>query len=214
MSFKPPKREIAADNKLVSSMYNPEKLQGTKWTHVNTGRTGFNTILDKDIISRHLKTEQQNMGQGFLRLNVPGYDAANPAPINIGGRLMYPDEKGDVVIIDNNVVKKMREREEEKRKYLEELIETCSLSDEIMSLVLGLKDTDALNTLIGSNGNVGGKIKDTELVRVDARPSAIETYDPTSQTYSKALQKFKLCLREFMPVLDDLTPAKTMNQEA
>jgi len=195
-------------------MYEPEKLQGTKWNHVNTGRTGFNTILDRDIIARHIRTEKQNLGQGFLRLNVPGYDATNPSPINIGGRLMYPDGNGDVVIIDNAVVKKMKEREEEKRKYLEELIETCSLSDEICALVLGLDSKEDLKGILGDNGKAGDNDLSTDLIAVDARPSAIETYDPTSQTYSKAIQKFKICLQKYMPVLDNLTPEKTMNQEA
>jgi len=218
MSIKQGKKTIDVGNKLVESLYTPEKLRGTKWNHVSTGRTGFNTILDKDIIKRHLDREKQNMGQGFLRLTVPGYDGTKPSPINIGGRLMYPQENGkggyDVVIVDNGVVKKMKEMEEEKRKYLEELIETCSLSDEIMALTLGLNGVDDLKALIGAGQNMGGEISDTELVQVDATPSSIETMDPTGQTYSKALQKFKICLRHFMPVLDDLTPAKTINQEA
>ena len=217
MALKQGNKTIDVGNKLVDSLYTPEKLRGTKWNHVSTGRTGFNTILDKDIVKRHLDREKQNMGQGFLRLTVPGYDGTNPSPINIGGRLMYPQENGkggyDVVIVDNGVVKKMKEMEEEKRKYLEDLIETCSLSNEIMALTLGLNSVDDLKELIGKDKDMGGEITDDDLKKVDATPESIETMDPTGQTYSKALQKFKICLRHYMPVLDDLTTSKTINQE-
>ncbi len=53
-----------------------------------------------------------------------------------------------------------------------------------------------------------------DLAAVDCMPETIETLDPTSQTYSKAIQKFKLIIKTNMPMLDNMTPAKTLNQEA
>ena len=35
-----------------------------------------------------------------------------------------------------------------------------------------------------------------------------------STNYSKAIQKFKLIIKTNMPMLDNMTPAKTLNQEA
>ena len=202
----------------VDSLFDGKKLQGTKWSHVSTGRTGFNTIMDAPIIEEHLQTQRRNMGDGYLKLSIPGYNRLDASkkgkPINIGGRLMFPDNNGVFTIIDSAVVNKMAAMEEEKRQYLESLIEKCSLSDEICQLILGMDTPDNLRNALGATKNDDGNITDPALVAVNALPSAIETYDPTSLTYSQAIAKFKQVIKHHLPILDDLTPAKTMKQEA
>ena len=194
-----------------------KKLQGTKWSHVNTGRTGFNTLMDAPIIEEHLQTQRRNMGDGFLKLAIPDYanlDASKKGkPINIGGRMMFPDVNGVFTIIDSAVVNKMASMEEEKRQYLESLIEKCSLSNEICQLVLGMEKYEELEAALGA-GNGDPQIMHADLIKVGALPSQIESYDPTSLTYSQAIQKFKIVIKHHLPILDDLTPAKTFNQEA
>ena len=203
---------------VVNSMFQGKKLMGTKWSNVSTGRTGFNTLMDAPIIEEHLQTQRRNMGDGFLKLAIPDYDKLDESkkgkPINIAGRMMFPDKNGVFTIIDSAVVNKMAAMEEEKRQYLESLIEKCSLSDEICQLILGMESDTELIKALGAGQNDEGAITDPALVAVNALPSALETYDPTSLTYSQAVAKFKRVIKHRLPILDDLTPAKTLNQEA
>jgi len=201
--------------KTVDSLFTGDKLQGTKWSHVSTGRTGWNTIMDAPIIEEHIKTERRNMGDGYMRLAIPNFDATKDAkPVNIGGRLMFPDKNGVFTIIDEAVVNKMAAMEEEKREYLEKIIEKCSLSDEICQLVLGMDNRTELIKALGKDQNDGGLITDPFLVEVSALPSSIETYDPTGITYSRAIQRFKQTIKNRLPILQNLTPSSTQNQEA
>jgi len=217
MSFNSKKKTITVDSKgqsnAVNEMFQGKKMVGTKWNNVGTGRQGWNTILDTPIIEDHLKTEQRNFGQGFLQLQIPNYKAGDNKPVNIGGRLMYPDANGIFTIIDESVVNKMSKMEEERRQYIESLIEKASLSDEICALILGLNSVNDLDALLGAGGDDGGFITDENLKKVNAKSSALETYDPSSLTYSQAIQKFKLVIKNHMPILDNLTPASTQNQE-
>jgi hypothetical protein len=199
------------NNKSVENHFKMANLAGTKWGHVGSGRTGINSILDKQIIADHLKTKERNMGRGYLKLQLQG--GGKDTPINIGGRMMYPDADGNYVIIDSSVVAEMQKSETEKREYVESIIEKASLSNSICALILGCKDDADLYKMLGV-GNKGGATMSNELAAVDCMPETIETLDPTGQTYSKAIQKFKLIIKTNMPMLDNMTPATTLNQEA
>ena len=102
----------------------------------------------------------------------------------------------------------------EKREYLESVIEKASLSNAICSLVLGMANEEELYKKMlgpGANGNVAGM--SPELAATDAMPETIETLDPTGQTYSRAIQKFKLVIKAAMPMLDNMTPQATLDEE-
>ena len=213
MAFRPQSNHAGLDsNSSIANHFKKANLAGTKWSHVGTGRQGINSILDKDIINDHLKTKTRNMGKGFIRLKLQDGDA--DTPINIGGRLMYPDSDGSYVIIDSCVVNEMQKSEIEKREYLESVIEKASLSNAICSLVLGMKDESELYRLMLGPGAKGGVANmSDELVATDAMPETIECLDPTGQTYSRAIQKFKLVIKAAMPMLDNMTPQSTLNEE-
>ena len=213
MSFRPQGNHEGLDtNSSIANHFQKANLAGTKWSHVSTGRTGINSILDKDIINDHLKTKTRNMGKGFIRLKLQDGDA--DTPINIGGRLMYPDSDGSYVIIDSSVVNEMQKSEMEKREYLESVIEKASLSNAICSLVLGMKDEYELYRQMLGRGAKGGVANmSDELIDTDAMPETIECLDPTGQTYSRAIQKFKLVIKAAMPMLDNMTPQSTLNEE-
>ncbi len=199
------------NNKSVENHFKMANLAGTKWGHVGSGRTGINSILDKQIIADHLKTKERNMGKGYLKLQLQG--GGKDTPINIGGRMMYPEADGNYVIIDSSVVAEMQKSETEKREYVESIIEKASLSNSICALILGRSDDGDLYKMLGP-GQKGGATMSNELAAVDCMPETIETLDPTGQTYSKAIQKFKLIIKTNMPMLDNMTPASTLNQEA
>ena len=215
MSFTPSKGSKGLElNKSIANQYTRDNLAGTKWSHVSTGRTGINSILDKDIINDHLQTKKRNMGAGFLKLRLQDHDRAKPTPINIGGRLMYPDDEGNYIIIDTSVVNEMQKSEEEKRSYLESVIEKASLSNDICSLILGCADSSELEKQYLGSGANGGARMSAELIATDAMPETIETLDPTSQSYSRAIQKFKIVIKKRMPMLDNMTPQSTLNEES
>jgi len=198
-------------NESVKNHFKMANLAGTKWGHVGSGRTGINSILDKEIIEAHLKTKERNMGKGYLKLRLA--DGKADTPLNIGGRMMYPDAQGNYIIIDASVVAEMQKSETEKREYLEGIIEKASLSNDICALILGRKDATDLETMLGAGKNGGVDKMSADLLAVDCMPETIETLDPTGQTYSKAIQKFKLIIKTNMPMLDNMTPAQTLNQE-
>ena len=215
MSFTPSKGSAGLiNNKSIANQYTRENLAGTKWSHVGTGRTGIDSVLDRDIINDHLQTKRRNMGSGFLKLRLQDHDRTKPTPINIGGRLMYPDDEGNYIIIDSSVVHEMQKSEQEKREYLESVIEKASLSNDICSLILGCKDADELEKQYLGSGASGGARMSAELIATDAMPETIETLDPTSQSYSRAIQKFKIVIKKRMPMLDNMTPQTTLNEEA
>ena len=169
MSFTPSKGSKGLElNKSIANQYTRDNLAGTKWSHVSTGRTGINSILDKDIINDHLQTKKRNMGAGFLKLRLQDHDRAKPTPINIGGRLMYPDDEGNYIIIDTSVVNEMQKAEEEKRSYLESVIEKASLSNDICALILGCKDADELEQQYLGVGASGGGRMSSELIATDS----------------------------------------------
>jgi len=199
-------------NESVKNHFKMANLAGTKWGHVGSGRTGINSILDKEIIDAHLKTKERNMGKGYLKLRLA--DGKPDTPLNIGGRMMYPDAQGNYLIIDASVVAEMQKSETEKREYLEGIIEKASLSNDICALILGRKDEADLRDNMLGPGQKGGATMSADLAAVDCMPETIETLDPTGQTYSKAIQKFKLIIKTNMPMIDNMTPAQTLNQEA
>jgi len=59
-------------NESVKNHFKMANLAGTKWGHVGSGRTGINSILDKEIIDAHLKTKERNMARGYLKLQLQG----------------------------------------------------------------------------------------------------------------------------------------------
>lgn len=79
-------KTIKSDN-LVQNLFSGQKLAGTKWSNINTGRSGFATLMDAPIIEDHLKTEKRNMGKGFLKLQVPDFNKADATPVQMGGAL-------------------------------------------------------------------------------------------------------------------------------
>lgn len=197
-------------NESVKNHFKMANLAGTKWH--GGGRTGINSILDKEIMREHLETKERNMGKGYLKLQLQG-GSDKTAPINIGGRMMYPDAQGNYVIIDGSVVEEMRKSEEEKRTYLEEIIQRASLSNNICGLILGCADDAALEGMLGEGNKGNCDNMSADLASVDCRPEFLECLDPSGVLYSKAIQKLKMILKTNLPMIDNMTPAVTLNQE-
>ena len=203
--FRSFKSEPSKDN--VASLYTPEKMAGTRYAHLGS-RTGLASVLDDRMIQKQMQDEQDMWGDGFIQYEVKGKPNA---PMNIDGRLFYPDAKGIITVIDSDLVQKTADLETEKRKYLEDIIEKASMSDEICTLILAQKSVAALKNILGK-GRGDPYITDADLLNVDAMPSAIETYDPTGTTFSRAIQKFKIVVRAKLPALQSMTNKKVQNE--
>ena len=203
--FRTFKSEPSKDN--VASLYTPEKMAGTRYAHLGS-RTGLASVLDDRMIEKQMRDEQDMWGDGFIQYEVKGKPNA---PMNIDGRLFYPDAAGLITVIDSDLVQKTADLETEKRKYLEDIIEKASMSDEICTLILAQKNVASLKAILGSKGGAP-YITDADLLNVDAMPSAIETYDPTGTTFSRAIQKFKIVVRAKLPALQSMTNKKVQNE--
>ena len=203
--FRTFKSEPSKDN--VASLYTPEKMAGTRYAHLGS-RTGLASVLDDRMIEKQMRDEQDMWGDGFIQYEVKGKPNA---PMNIDGRLFYPDAAGLITVIDSDLVQKTADLETEKRKYLEDIIEKASMSDEICTLILAQKNVASLKNILGK-GKGDPYITDADLLNVDAMPSAIETYDPTGTTFSRAIQKFKIVVRAKLPALQSMTNKKVQNE--
>ena len=203
--FRSFKSEPSKDN--VASLYTPEKMAGTRYAHLGS-RTGLASVLDDRMIQKQMRDEQDMWGDGFIQYEVKGKPNA---PMNIDGRLFYPDAAGLITVIDSDLVQKTADLETEKRKYLEDIIEKASMSDEICTLILAQKNVTSLKNILGK-GKGDPYITDADLLNVDAMPSAIETYDPTGTTFSRAIQKFKIVVRAKLPALQSMTNKKVQNE--
>ena len=203
--FRSFKSEPSKDN--VASLYTPEKMAGTRYAHLGS-RTGLASVLDDRMIAKQMQDEQDMWGDGFIQYEVKGKPNA---PMNIDGRLFYPDSAGLITVIDSDLVQKTADLETEKRKYLEDIIEKASMSDEICTLILAQKNVASLKNILGK-GKGDPYITDPDLLNVDAMPSAIETYDPTGTTFSRAIQKFKIVVRAKLPALQSMTNKKVQNE--
>ena len=173
--------------------------QGTKYNHVGS-RSGLSSMLDSQIIERNAITENQNFGDGFISFTVEKKKGKYP-PLNIGGRLHYPNDEGKIVIVDSAILDRELQMENERRDYIKQIIERASISNNICSMVLG----QDCRELLGANKNGGGVVTDAELVKVDALPETIETLDSSGQLYSRAIQKFKIVIKAFLPIIDNMT---------
>ena len=56
MSFRPQgNHDGLATNSSIANHFKKANLAGTKWSHVSTGRTGINSILDKWKCCKYVK---------------------------------------------------------------------------------------------------------------------------------------------------------------
>ena len=53
--------------------------------------------------------------------------------------------------------------------------------------------------------------KEDILIRLSL-PETIETLDTTSQLYSRAIQKFKIVIKAFLPIIDNMTTKSVQNE--
>ena len=189
----------------TNAVLDTQSRGGTKYNHVGS-RSGLSSMLDSQIIERNAQTQSQNFGDGFISFTVEKKGNKYP-PLNIGCRFHYPDKNGRIIIVDSAILDKELEQENERREYIKQIIERASISNAICSMVLG---QDARGLL--SAGQDGGVSMAADLKAVDAMPETIETLDTTSKLYSQAIQKFKIIIKAFLPIIDNMTTKAVQNE--
>ena len=199
----------------VEKLFTEKKyFEGAKASNLGMSRTGMASALDGGISKAEREKLARNFGKGYVQFEVKSGDANTP--LNIGGRLFYPRADKTITIVDDDFLTKQLEIEKERRAYLEDVLEKASISNEICSIVLGVDDcTELLGP--GKDGGdtetTGVKvITDEELKKVDATPAMIETYDPSSITYSRAISKFKRVVQSRLPIVSKMTPDSVENK--
>ena len=189
----------------TNAVLDTKNRQGTKYNHVGS-RSGLSSMLDSQIIERNAITENQNFGDGFISFTVEKKKGKYP-PLNIGGRLHYPNDEGKIVIVDSAILDRELQMENERRDYIKQIIERASISNNICSMVLG---QDARG-LLGA-GQDGGVSMSGDLKAIDAMPETIETLDTSSKLYSQAIQKFKIVIKAFLPIIDNMSSKSVQNE--
>ena len=87
----------------TNQVLNTKNRQGTKYNHVGS-RSGLSSMLDSEIIDRNRQTESENFGDGFISFTVEKNKNGVYPPLNIGGRLHYPNSDGRVIIVDSAIL--------------------------------------------------------------------------------------------------------------
>ena len=65
--------------------------------------------------------------------------------------------------------------------------------------------------LLGA-GQDGGITMSGDLKAIDAMPETIETLDTSSKLYSQAIQKFKIIIKSYLPIIDNMTSKSVQNE--
>jgi hypothetical protein len=188
----------------------PPSLEGTRYSRYGSRAEGMASLLDTEILKRNIDKERENLGDGFVELMIVD-ESKRSQPLNIGNRMHYANADGKIAIIDGKYLEIMKQREQERREYIEDIMQTAMMSDEICATLLGTNIAGLNAKLGGGVGAIYG-ITDEAIIKISALPSSIETYSEHSINYSNAIQKFKMCFKKYMPCIDTLTTNKNLNE--
>jgi hypothetical protein len=202
---------------------------GTKYAHAGM-RKGLASAMDSGIIQQRQEQEARNYGMlkndgtvdknaigGYSFQLMSGGAAQTDKPLNIGGRLFYPNANGQFRIVDQDWLDKTVSQERERFEYIKPIVESCSISNDVASGVLGL-DAATLISLC-EPGGIAKNMPDAmtemgvsgQLDKADCSPSFLATLSKDSPLYSEGIAKLtRLCLA-FMPIIEHDTPNSVEN---
>ena len=211
-THKPYGQTSEKSTELVSSLFDKRHLSGTKYKGPRSGLIA--SSLDADINTDARTVKQRNLGKGNVTLEIKRGNMSEG--LDIGGHVHYAKADGTITITDGGVVHEMVEQEKERRAYLEDMIEKCSMSDEICAHLCGFDSVAQLNALLGKGGHIddsiGGKL-DADMLEANGMPSEIEVLAEDSVSYSRAIKKLKLFVQSHLPAVTNMTDKSTVNQK-
>ena len=187
---------------------NQDVRQYTSYKEMGGTRKGIYSGMDSNITKAETDRQQQVWGDGFVRmamLDVNG-NAVADRPLNLDGKVHYPDADGTFTIVDGGMLKASAKLEHERNEAIRQIVEYAGASDQSLAMTLGVTVADMQREL-----GVGGKcftkkdgspsITQEELIQVDATPEAMGLVDKTSITYARASQKLRIAVKARKPIV-------------
>ena len=181
---------------------NQDVRQYTSYKEMGGTRKGIYSGMDSNITKAETDRQQQVWGDGFVRmamLDLDGNAVAN-RPLNLDGKVHYPDADGTFTIVDGAMLKASAKLEHERNEAIREIVEYAGASDQSLAMTLGVT-IDVMRQELGVTGNCFGKITQQELLDVDATPEAMGLVDKTSITYARASQKLRIAVKARKPIV-------------
>ena len=181
---------------------NQDVRQYTSYKEMGGTRKGIYSGMDSNIIQHETDRQQQVWGDGFVRmamLDVNG-NAVADRPLNLDGKVHYPDADGTFTIVDGGMLKASAKLEHERNEAIRQIVEYAGASDQSLAMTLGVT-IDVMKRQLGVLGNCFGKITQQELLDVDATPEAMGLVDKTSITYARASQKLRIAVKARKPIV-------------
>ena len=181
---------------------NQDVRQYTSYKEMGGTRKGIYSGMDSNITKAETDRQQQVWGDGFVRmamLDVNG-NAVADRPLNLDGKVHYPDADGTFTIVDGGMLKASAKLEHERNEAIRQIVEYAGASDQSLAMTLGVS-IDVMRRQLGVTGNCWGKITQQELLDVDATPEAMGLVDKTSITYARASQKLRIAVKARKPIV-------------
>ena len=181
---------------------NQDVRQYTSYKEMGGTRKGIYSGMDSNITKAETDRQQQVWGDGFVRmamLDVNG-NAVADRPLNLDGKVHYPDADGTFTIVDGGMLKASAKLEHERNEAIRQIVEYAGASDQSLAMTLGVT-IDVMRRELGVTGNCFGKITQQELLDVDATPEAMGLVDKTSITYARASQKLRIAVKARKPIV-------------
>lgn len=163
------------------------------------GRSGYRSLMDQASHNKKAIEYDEKYGgtgtgaRGVYSLMVRTPDGKAPAPmanINIGGKMFKADKDGNLRILDKAYLDEEIQAFQALKEYEESVVVSVLVSDEMARHVLGDTAYDQLGA--GS----GPTAMSPTLKAIDARPSVIRYYDPTSKDYAQAVAKVRAIVHD------------------
>ena len=181
---------------------NQDVRQYTSYKEMGGTRKGIYSGMDSNITKAETDRQQQVWGDGFVRmamLDVKG-NAVADRPLNLDGKVHYPDADGTFTIVDGGMLKASAKLEHERNEAIRQIVEYAGASDQSLAMTLGVT-IDVMRRELGVTGSCFGKIRQQELLDVDATPEAMGLVDKTSITYARASQKLRIAVKARKPIV-------------
>ena len=179
-----------------------EARQYTKYSEMGGKRKGIFSGLDHNITNAEVNRQQSVWGEGFVRLAMldeAGHSVTD-RPLNLDGKVHYSDPDGTFTIVDGTMLQASAKLENERNEAIRQIVEYAGASDQSLAMTLGVP-IDIMRAELGVGGRAFDKIKQQELLDVDATPEAMGLVDKTSITYARASQKLRIAVKARKPIV-------------
>jgi hypothetical protein len=172
--------------------------------------------MDSGIIEKNLEDEARAFGlknpgdatEGgaycFKMTGEDGSDIKSLTPLEFGGRLFYPNEKGVFRIVDQGFLDRAEQAFKEEQKYIDDMAEKAMISNDMCCYLLGVKDL----TPLSKGKQLDGTARYSNLDPFDGTPDYIALLDKQSVEFSSSMCKLRAFVKLHLPIIENMTKQK------